>query len=316
VFVLGMHRSGTSAVTRLISLLDLTTPAGADLVPAGAKNPTGYWESMSLVAFNGRVLDAVGSSMSCPLALAPGWEADPALDALRGEAPEAVQRAFPESPWVWKDPRNCLTLPFWAAALEIRPVVVLVLRNPLEVAASAMRARSEEGKIYGLALWERYLRQALRQIDGLPVLVASYERVLEDPLAWCAEARAFLVGAGISARSHRDEEVVAFVEPGLRHNAYTVGDLAADTDVSMPQRALYEGLEELRGRHRSFSPPDLPEETPTTEALLGERRRSLEMQQALHRALDAERQSHPLPRLRRVLSKSRRLSRHLVDSIA
>ncbi len=288
-------------MTRLISFLDLATPTGADLVPAGTKNPKGYWESMSLVAFNSRVLDAVGSGMSCPLTLAAGWELDPSLDLLRGEAPDAVRRAFPEDPWVWKDPRHCLTLAFWADALEIRPVVVLVLRNPLEVAASAMRARSEEGKIYGLALWERYLRQALRQVDGLPVLVASYERVLEDPLAWCAEAHAFLVGAGIEARSHREEEVLAFVEPGLRHNAYTVGDLAEDPDVSRPQRELYYSLEELAGSHLSFSPPELAAETPTTEALLRERRRSLEMQQALHRALDAERQSHPLPRLRRLL---------------
>ena len=52
VFVLGMHRSGTSAVTRLISLLGLGTPPEEDLVQPTDENPKGFWESESLVAFN------------------------------------------------------------------------------------------------------------------------------------------------------------------------------------------------------------------------------------------------------------------------
>ncbi len=96
VFVLGMHRSGTSAVTRLISLLGLSLPPEEDLVQATAKNPKGYWESESLVAFNERLLGTLDCDIGCPVLLTPGWEHDPRLDALRHEAPQVVRRHLPE----------------------------------------------------------------------------------------------------------------------------------------------------------------------------------------------------------------------------
>ena len=41
VVVLGMHRSGTSAVTRLLTLAGATPPR--ELMPANPDNPQGYW---------------------------------------------------------------------------------------------------------------------------------------------------------------------------------------------------------------------------------------------------------------------------------
>jgi len=150
VFVLGFSRSGKSPATRLINLLGVRVPREEDLVPPSAKNPTGYWESMSLVAFNTRVLAAVGSDMQSPVVFEPRWEDDSRLNGLRHEARGAVRQAFPTAPWVWKDPRNCLTLSFWRSVLGVRPVVVLVDRNPLEIAACSLRARGDNGKIYTL----------------------------------------------------------------------------------------------------------------------------------------------------------------------
>jgi hypothetical protein len=294
VFVLGMHRSGTSAVTRLISLLGLHTPPDEDLVQPSAKNPKGYWESESLVAFNERLLRAVDCDIGCPVVLSPGWEDDPRLASLRQEAPAVVRAVFPAMPWVWKDPRHCLAFSFWRRALEIDPVVVLVNRNPLEITASALRVRSDQGEVYALALWERYLRQAVAQIAGVPVLVTSYADVLSAPLAWSERAQAFLAGAGMAARPPSEPDVLEFVDSELRHAAFSREDFLGHGDVSDGQRALFEALEGLEGRHDEFSPPALPDETPTTEALFAERRRALE----LKRELDEERRSRWGTRLR------------------
>jgi hypothetical protein len=294
VFVLGMHRSGTSAVTRLISLLGLHTPPEEDLVQPSAKNPKGYWESESLVAFNERLLRTIDCDMSCPIALHPGWEHDPRLDPLRDEAHRVFREVFPRAPWVWKDPRHCLTFAFWRSVLEVDPVVVLVNRNPLEITASALRVRREQGKIYALALWERYLRQALVQVTGLPVLVTDYADVLSAPLAWSERVNAFLTGAGVPALAPRDAEVLSFIDTDLRHAAFTHADFLDDPEVSEAQRALFAALVELEGRHDRFSAPALPDETPTTEALLAERRRALQFR----RELDSERRSRWVSRLR------------------
>jgi hypothetical protein len=278
-----MHRSGTSAATRVISFLGFQTPTEADLVPPSAKNRRGYWESMSLVAINTRVLAALGSDMSCPLVLAPGWEKDPRLESLRADALATFRRTYPAGPWVLKDPRNCLTFSFWHGLLNEPAAVMLVHRNPLEIAASSVRTRADERKVYALALWERYLREGLTQIAGRPVLVATYHELLARPAAWCARAHDFFASAGLPVQNAREDDVLSSLDSGLRHSELTREHVLEDDDVSTAQRELFLLLEGLDGGHPSFVTPPLPRETPTTDALFAERRARLELQQSLTR---------------------------------
>jgi hypothetical protein len=320
VFVIGMDRSGTSAVTGLLRQLGLRPPPNEDLVQARNANPTGVWESESLVAFNRHVLTAVGSDERFPLDLPRGWESDTRLDLLRQDAPQAFRRAFPVSPWVWKDPLLCLTFAFWHRALAVQPVVVLVNRNPLEVAASALRAWGRP-KIYGLALWERYLRQALGQVAGLPVLVTNYDEVVRAPLAWGERTHAFLSGVGVPVHPQRDSDVPALVDSTLKHVESTRADVLDDRDVSDAQRALFLALEQLAGGHEVFPAAVLPEETSTTEALFAERREAFRIKDDLERLLAIERESRWGPRLRRsrYLSPARRMygrGRRLVKALS
>src|SRR5439155_3928912 len=289
VFILGMHRSGTSAATRLVNLPGPAVRREDELVPPSEKNPKGYWESMSLVAINERLLRAIGSDMSCPLPFRDGWDDDARLDHLRDEARRTFAWTFPAAPWVWKDPRNCLTLTFWRRLLDVRPVVVLVNRNPLEIVASSLRAARGDGKIYALALWERYVREALDQIGSLPVLVTSYDDLLEAPLAWCELAGTFLTRSGIDAAAAREADVLSFVDPQLRRAASSRDRFLGDPDVSESQRELFLALERQRGLHDVYAPPLLPAETVTTEALLAERRRSVAAKLELSRLQRLER---------------------------
>jgi hypothetical protein len=288
VFVLGMHRSGTSVATRLVNLLGVPTAREEDLVPPSRDNPTGFWESSSLVAFNERLLRAVGSELSCPTALAPGWEQDPLLDDLYAEAAHVFRRAFPDPPWVWKDPRNCLTLPFWLRALSVQPVIVLIHRNPLDIAES-YRVRYAEPKSYSFALWERYVRQALGALSRLPVLVTTYSQLLASPVAWCELTSSFLARTGVDIQPVPSAEVLAFVDTRSLHVRSTRSELLEDAVASEEQRALFLSLEELEGPHDEFAPPALPSETPTTDALLAERRQAVWAKLELKRALEKSR---------------------------
>lgn len=56
VLVLGMHRSGTSALTRCINLLGVPLGVADDLMPTGEANPRGYWESASLTRVSGELV--------------------------------------------------------------------------------------------------------------------------------------------------------------------------------------------------------------------------------------------------------------------
>ena len=294
VFVLGMHRSGTSAVTRVISLLGLEPPHQDDLLTPTAENPKGYWESASLVAFNERILKTLGSDTGCPVGLDLGWENDPRLDPLRDPARHLMADVFPRPPWIFKDPRLSLTFGFWRAVLSVRPVVVVVSRNPLEILVSRLGEEREDERIYLLAVWERYVRRALAQIVGLPVFVTTYPALLGTPLPWCEQMASFLTGAGVDAARPLDgdavqSEVLRFVDRGLRHSEFARADFLAHRDVSDAQGKLLCALEDLQGPHESFVIPALPEETPTTSALLRERHRTLEVRKEVRRLLEAER---------------------------
>ena len=272
VLVLGMHRSGTSAATRLVNLVGVPSCIDGDLPATTDDNPRGYWESVSLTAFNDRLLAALGCDWSCPPLLGAGWEANPALAGLRAEAATLFPEVIPTEQWVWKDPRNCITFDFWVAALDVRPVIVLVDRNPLEVAAS-LGTRDGFGRVYALALWERYLRRCLESIAGLPTLVTGYDELLSDPLAWCERVGRFLEGAGVSTAAVDVESARRYVDPDLRHARLTSDELLRDPAVSQPQRELVHALQSLRGPHESLATPDLSPESASTEALLAERRR-------------------------------------------
>ncbi len=62
VFVLGMHRSGTSATTRAINLLGVPLAANDELASPSPNNPTGFWEVTRLTDFNNKLLYELGGS--------------------------------------------------------------------------------------------------------------------------------------------------------------------------------------------------------------------------------------------------------------
>src|SRR5262249_25491530 len=139
IIVCGMHRSGTSAVARVVNLL------GADIAqnlmpPVAGDNERGYWESKPVADIHDRLLDALGSSYHDPLTLPERWlETDAALEARRQLADEIDTDFGDSSLFVVKDPRIARILPLWLGLLDergIEPVVVIPVRNPLEVVAS------------------------------------------------------------------------------------------------------------------------------------------------------------------------------------
>jgi GT2 family glycosyltransferase len=273
VFVLGMHRSGTSAVARTINLLGPSLGEAKDLMPATEDNPRGYWESLALRLLNDELLERLGGTWSAPPPLEPGWESSADLGVMSVGARARFRSVYRTPVWIWKDPRNCLLLPYWRKTLDIRPVVVLVRRNPLEIWRSLAR-RDGFSKPTALALWERYLREALGNTSGLPVFALAYERLLREPDECSDALRSFLVTRGIACDSvERRAELRAFLARELRHSEYGAAAVADDTDFAPQQRNLFRALEGLPQVNDTFTPPDVGPESATTEDLLAERRR-------------------------------------------
>jgi hypothetical protein len=283
VIVLGMHRSGTSATTRAINLLGVPLAREEELIPPSRNNPTGFWEVSRLTEFNNRLLSSLGGSSLGPPVLAEGWVADASLERLRGRGKRLFAAAHDAQSWAWKDPRNCITLPFWREALDARAVVVLVHRDPLAIARS-LDARQGLSTAMALAAWERYLRSALANVRGLPVLLTPYPDLVEAPERWADEVGGFLgdhgLPAGAAGSGERLRELVE-ARPERGGPQAAAEPYTPAIALSEPQRRLVAAIESLVGRHDDFPPVELPGETDWTEPLLAERRRAEVMRQQM-----------------------------------
>ncbi len=251
VVVLGMHRSGTSAVTRILNLLGLALCRQEDLYTEW-DNPAGHWESRSLIRMNERILRVCGGTWQRPPRLDPGWEKHDRVERLRGEARATFAMAYPSDEWVWKDPRTSLTFPFWQPLIGAA-AVLLVLRDPAAVAASLehrdlLRSRVAAG------LWERYMRSAMQVSAGLPVVVVRFDELIGDPAAGVAKLVRDFARVGV---------------PLVGDQALACGsiklELASRVDghikLTRAQRRLVEVTDALPEVSSSFRTPRLPAES-------------------------------------------------------
>jgi hypothetical protein len=265
VVILGMHRSGTSLITRVINLLGLPLCSTNDLMSA-PDNPTGHWESESLTAFNEQLLNVLGGKFDAPPDMEYGWERHQAAAKLYGEATAIFRRAFTANTWVWKDPRTCLTLPFWRIIWSADPVAVFIHREPLEVSLSLAR-RDGTGKAHCIALWERYVRSALQNAKGLPLVTIRFDEIMADPVRAIAQLRRHLIELGVSAPGdiHKAAQFVSSEQAASRHMNLRLAD---DRDATGAQRSLLATIDSLPRMSSSFAVPDLAEESASTTELL------------------------------------------------
>jgi hypothetical protein len=253
IYVIGMHRSGTSATTGLLCNLGLGAPLEGDRLTPTEANERGFWESRSLNHFDESLLRRLGGSWFAPPPLPDGWEADSSLRQLKPEARAIFSAAFGPRPVAWKDPRASILLPFWNSVLEPPVAAVLVYRQAFEV-ASSLNTRDGLRMTHGLALWERYLRTSIANLKGLPTFVMSYNSMLEMPEKTCDELIGFLAGVSVSVDESLIEKGLAFLSGELRHQRKP----STSEPASLPSiRHLEMAVEALQGPHQSFDPPDL-----------------------------------------------------------
>jgi hypothetical protein len=220
VVVLGMHRSGTSVLTGLLRLLGLWAGEEGDFPPADDHNQTGYWEHRSVWAVDEAILQALGASWSEIADLDLSRLGEGLRARFRERVREIVRDLDRHGSWVIKDPRLCLLFPVWREVLE-HPLCVLIYREPLPVARS-LAARDGFPIPYGIALWERYMREALAATRGLPRVLISHRELIADPAATLRRLHGHLVrlGGPQLERLHvpAPEEIRAVVDSGLVHH--------------------------------------------------------------------------------------------------
>jgi len=240
VVVIGMHRSGTSAMTNAIRLLGCSIGDTVDFSSPKRWNPEGNWEHLRLIERNESILNLHGGTWFAPPRLSRDWARQPRAQAMLPGLRSDFAATYPEEGWVWKDPRACLTLPAWLQTWESAPVAVMAFRHPVAVAKS-LATRNGYSLRHGLALWEIYNAQALWNLRELPTIVHSYDDAIEDSTRFADTLSEALAEHGVDLDGSTSAAAEA-LKPSLRRSTVDEHGLGQLTDR---QRQLWELLNGL-----------------------------------------------------------------------
>ncbi len=179
VVVLGMHRSGTSALAGVLARLGCDLPQ--TLMPTNDFNAKGYYESLRLYEMNDAILRSGGAQWDDWQPFNPDWETSHRAEEFLATGAEVLTEEYGTSRmFVLKDPRMCVLMPFWNRLFEqeeITPTYVHIHHSPMEVATS-LHTREGLPLTYGVLLWLRHVLDAeLGSRDALRCFT-SYDQVL------------------------------------------------------------------------------------------------------------------------------------------
>jgi len=222
VIIIGMHRSGTTMVTRLLQELGLFVGWKLDENQEAAffskyntwllNSAGGRWDTPSCIDYlyaDSQGMDLAVQYLNHRMSSLACYEF---FGAARGLKYRGIFKI--SEPWGWKDPRNTLTLPIW---LRLFPDarIIHVVRNGIDVADSLFRrqnqalrfagkrlerygmlfrVRAKQGwfgssprvlsRAEGFKLWEEYMDFAERFTKSIdnPVVEVCYEEFVSNPV--------------------------------------------------------------------------------------------------------------------------------------
>ena len=188
VVVLGSPRSGTSMISGLLSILGVDM---GNIRQPDPENPTGYFEDKDFLSITDDIFEAAepGSDGFHPPCrkkiLAVKQNFDNRISTLINHSLSNTKSQI----WGWKTTGTCLTIELFLPHL-VDPCFVIVLRNPLDIARSAIKYTKakpykELNLLEGLEvanLHYRHIYAFFENHSNLPVCYVSFDDVVRNPV--------------------------------------------------------------------------------------------------------------------------------------
>ncbi|HYC57377.1 MAG TPA: sulfotransferase [Candidatus Binatia bacterium] len=259
--ILGVGRSGTSAITRALQCFGVDL--GNNLRPGSGKNPTGFYEDLDFLKISKRLKRALGVR-SESVRLIDDAEYDlPAVKEVEDATVEMIHRRFGASPvWGYKYARTSRFMPFFErvfdrCGLEVR--YVFAMRNPLSVARSRARLEPQRGTQHKSDLeWLTNVVPHFERARGARCVFVDYDNVVAGPAAEI-ERMATRLGFPVDDRVRREIEIYRseYLKPGIRHSRFSIEQLDEETDLNVLVRDAFRWLWKLSTDQISFDDEQL-----------------------------------------------------------
>ena len=305
VLVLGMHRSGTSLCSHILSALGVDM---ADKIPGpGAtslhpSNPRGHWERWEIVEFHDRILglfnrDYLGRFHDFALPVA--WWADPRVAQIRCEIVAFLEKRMGDGYFGFKDPRTVRLMPMWHQIfneLRLAPRIVMCLRNPAQVARS-LHARDGLDPANGEYRWLVHMIDFYRYTSNFDCCAVEYEEWFDNPAANIEKLQKFLNLLWQQSEADLRLLVSGIIDPAARHDdtnyreagqplvrtlyklagsdgqdgardqiAYIVSQFVSFQQLQRPLQQAFEGVAEVAAKY-----PEIEKDAAALRVRIGER---------------------------------------------
>ena len=226
LFVLGLGRSGTSALARVLSLCGGALPPG--LLGATSTNKRGFFEPRAAIVLNEEILRSRGTSgFDMGIPTRDESAVDPRKAARHIAKVSSYLASLPPAPLVViKEPKTTLAAGIWfeaAAQAGFDVAAVIALRHPEEVFASIAKRANRQRYVkaapeLAAAGWLKYTLLAERDTRGVPRVFVEYTNLLQD---WRRETGRIAAALAIDLDTRDEVAVDEFLTPDLRHHRYS-----------------------------------------------------------------------------------------------
>ena len=182
LLILGSHRSGTSLVAQLFSVLGFDL--GRTLMLPSFDNPRGFWENRKIVEVHDQLLKSFNRNWTTATFLPKEWVSSPqALVALK-ELQNILKSDFNSDDTILvKDPRLSALLPLWKvlASMQGRPLYTLVVLRSPDAIAESLNLRNgikiKDARFLALA----YINSAVKLVSSDSNTILAYEQLVTTP---------------------------------------------------------------------------------------------------------------------------------------
>jgi hypothetical protein len=226
VLVVGMHRSGTSLCSHILSALgvdmadEIPGPGNASVTP---DNPQGHWERWEIVEFHDRILGLFNRGYYGrfhDFALPVAWWADPRVAQIRREIVAFLEKQMGDGYFGFKDPRTVRLMPVWHQIfreLRLAPKVVLCFRNPAQVVRS-LNARDGLDPEIGEYRWLVHMVDFFRYASNFDFCTVEYEEWFNNPSANIEKLQKFLDLSWQQSEADLGLVLSGLIDRGARHD--------------------------------------------------------------------------------------------------
>ena len=244
-----MHRSGTSALTGVMTRLGAAEPNTP--LPANEFNPRGYGESRIVMNLNDEILKSIGNGWSDLSEITPqqlkylkSHEFEDKIVSVLTE--EYLRKKNPAI----KDPRICRIAKLWTSALRRKniflPKYLISIRHPMEVAKS-LHHRNRINLDRGLALWLRYNLDIEFQTRDQIRCFVGYDKLLKNCIRESSRVVKKLSLHDFEITPNVLENIQSFLSVDLKHHDTKEERAEFNSDLSEMSSDVFEIFREVTG---------------------------------------------------------------------